>query len=916
MGWNHNILPHVPIWAQRGKGEINEARRQCLTFCQDLHTRKSSCYSNVQSIIIYAGRNFVETRKAATFFYFLRTFAQSASFTPEEVDEAQHLFLTGLANGRFRLEDKKAAPATDEEFEDADEDLSGEEAVDDEDQVRITSELLADLGAELCEDELQAAAGNYPAHLWQEEQPEVQPGFRGFNSRAIAVMRKAHVGTDCGEAWQSSPGCPQLQPHQDVVAFLLHPRSPVMRLLVDHPTGSGKTREMIRVLDNFFYDPRPKVPIFPKAAVCRNFYMELLRWPSRYRDYFCCERPGAAEVACGELDWRARRIHMWDMNRLPEATVRDLCRSLREVLEMKGMFFRGMMRRSCRATFRKKHPGEPMPFAPLRAISYASAGGCFSAIVGSQPKSAVMKIGYELFSGNVYTNKVVLLDEVHNLVRTQTQYSEQLHRLRRLLVSSHDLVLACFTGTPILSERAEGRHLLSIVKGQGAFVCDEGFLSSFSARPRPHFPLALPHGIPDGLLTPQRLQQLVKPVELHGEALNVYDLKRQQGLTGTRLRNYCNVCAYVSSFHEGRSGTKARILACPEECCPKLHAVALAVASSMEKALVITGRCSGYLVMLELLRQVAERSNPPFRVAGIDELADFNHVSNLRGELYRVLVADASQCSEGISFLAVRRVHLTDVPALHSQFVQQCGRAVRMFGHRGLPDSEQQVIMQLYVATLPVWMAVSLGCWAFRAQRRQKSGKSAEQVGRLLLSRLEQAGITTLDEWKSQVDILKPAAASSDDDNLKTQVPSKVITEFLQKFGLLELPEEADSGFHEHCDRSVARNTSLVQAVQALGAAGASCESLALCPRTADEEGLQQLAGQAREVVSALTSLRAVAIDRDLFRTTGSSIIENTISSTSNQAESSIVQVDVSLDRGGPPRKRVRLRRKTVPTFT
>ena len=56
---------------------------------------------------------------------------------------------------------------------------------------------------------------------------------------------------------------------------------------------------MICVLDNYFLDPRPKVPIFPKDTkleprcinptrremqepVCRNFYMELLRWPSRW----------------------------------------------------------------------------------------------------------------------------------------------------------------------------------------------------------------------------------------------------------------------------------------------------------------------------------------------------------------------------------------------------------------------------------------------------------------------------------------------------------------------------------------------------------------------------------------------------------------------------------------------------------
>ena len=31
-------------------------------------------------------------------------------------------------------------------------------------------------------------------------------------------------------------------------------------------SGPGKTREMICVLDNYFLDPRPKVPIFPKDA--------------------------------------------------------------------------------------------------------------------------------------------------------------------------------------------------------------------------------------------------------------------------------------------------------------------------------------------------------------------------------------------------------------------------------------------------------------------------------------------------------------------------------------------------------------------------------------------------------------------------------------------------------------------------
>merc|ERR1719482_1856531 len=111
----------------------------------------------------------------------------------------------------------------------------------------------------------------------------------------------------------------------------------------------------------------------------------------------------------------------------------------------------------------------------------------------------------------------------------------------------------------------------------------------------------------------------------------------------------------------------------------------------------------------------------------MDELSEFNHVSNIRGEVYRVLVADGFQCSEGVSFLAVRRTYLSDPPVSPSSFIQQCGRSIRMYGHRGLTDEEQTVTTQLYVATFPKWMrSSSLACWALRAQKRYNSGKEME----------------------------------------------------------------------------------------------------------------------------------------------------------------------------------------------
>jgi hypothetical protein len=568
---------------------------------------------------------------------------------------------------------------------------------------------------------------------------------------------------------------------------------------------------------------------------------------------------------------------MWDMNRLPEPLVRQLCYSIREILEMKNMSFRGMMRKSFRAFFKAKHPGEPMPLTPLRAISYASAGGGFSKIVGAWPASAVMKIGYEPASGseNVYTNKVVLLDEAHNLAHTQTQYVGQLRRLRDLLSSAHGHVLVGFTGTAIANDDpADGRRLLNVIRGNvGDSAGDEGFLSSLAVRPKVLFPAALPSGLPDGLLTPQRQEQLVKRVELRGQSLCAYDLKRERGLTGKRLRTYCNVCYFASSFHDGKSGCKAKILASPESCCPKLLTVARTVAASPEKAVVMVSRSSGYSVILELLRRAASESG--FRVATMEQLADFNHVSNLRGEAYRVLVADAVHCSEGVSFLTVRRVYLLDVPQSWSQFVQQFGRSVRMCGHIALPLEERTVVTELYVSALPGWMRTAVDCWSFRVQRRQGEGDElahdAEVHAQQLARQLALSRVQTMPE-------LRVHAAA-----LRTKGP---------RASPLEAYGAAAS-----------------RALTALGAADTSAQDMddsSLVPETADETALRELARQTEVLVPALAALRSVAVDRQ--------ILASTVGAAAHLPLKNAAAGD-ALGKSSAPtpaRKRLRLRGKTT----
>mmetsp|Transcript_20702 Transcript_20702/g.55395 ORF Transcript_20702/g.55395 Transcript_20702/m.55395 type:complete len:1436 (+) Transcript_20702:63-4370(+) len=899
--------------------DVSEARVQCTALFEEQASRGSSktrargakvdAVSNVDIIVRHALRQWSSMGEAEAFFEELHgsvgrpcVALERRVFTADEVTEAwlrcQVCFDEQNNEADAQDSDSDAGgpskrtlkrtmsqkqrsrkDSVDEDLDDelGPDDLSGEEAVDEE--VGYVDPM--DLGLNEKEIAELAKQDGYPAHAWQDGREEVTPGVVGFNDRAARAIRSAGVGKSVKDPSDGIVTCPPLQPHQETVGFLLHPRSPVQRLLVDHPTGSGKTREMIRVLDNYFYDPRPKVPIFPRDAVCRNFYRELLRWPSRYRDYFSCERPADAAIASGVPDWRERRSHMWDLGGLREAEVKRLCFCLREVLEMKGMSYMGMMRRSFRASFRRRHPGEHMPVAPLRALGYTSAGGSFSAIASGQPVSALMKIGFLAGSGNVYSNKVVLLDEAHNLVRTQTQYAEQLNHLRDLLVSAQGIVLAGFTGTPILNHPSDGRLLLDVIKGKEALGNDEGFLSAFPVRPRQLFALALPRGLPDGALTVQRRQQLVKKVELGGEALRMYDVKRQLGLTGQRLRNYCNVCCYVTSFHDGKFGSKARIMAAPEDCCPKLFAAVTAVVACPEKTVILASRTSGYAVVLDLLRQAAASSQPPFAVATMDELAQFNHISNIRGEAYRVLVADTNQCSEGVSFLTVRRILLLDVPSSYSQFVQQCGRAIRMYGHRALPAEEQVVSHQLYIAVFPPWLRSPLACWALRAQKRTASGQEMGRRARLLTARFRRAGLGTLSELKDRLDAHGDVATDLQQGSQgKCTMSAEGLIAFLEYYGLWEEAKLLYSAAKREKDSArstVAQQKSqddllqqkprtLAYALQALHLAATSEEALlTLSPKTADEHALDELAQNAQELAPVLKAMRAGAVDRAML---------------------------------------------------
>lgn len=239
----------------------------------------------------------------------------------------------------------------------------------------------------------------YPKHLWQHGFSQGRPGFNAHAREVLSSMQ-----------WVSpSQGDVPLLPQQEVVASLVHPASPIRRLLCDHNTGSGKTLCMVRIADNFYHDPRPKVLVFPKESVATNFLSALWEWPSRWRDFVCHQNPAAAMLASNKDDWWQVRHERWSLGRSQamsqraraenlslQQAIKEFCvNPMRATLEMKRAFIRG---KASAAWFdhywSQENPHEiHPPQAPLRAYRFTSAGGRAAELVGGMPRGCVFKAG-------------------------------------------------------------------------------------------------------------------------------------------------------------------------------------------------------------------------------------------------------------------------------------------------------------------------------------------------------------------------------------------------------------------------------------------------------------------------------------------------------------------------------------------
>lgn len=527
----------------------------------------------------------------------------------------------------------------------------------------------------------------YPASAWDwdgtgEPPRQGQPGFREYVHTALQRFRTS--GEE--EALKDTEALP-LQQYQLRVAFLMHPLSPISRLLVVHATGSGKTRSVLSLADSFYRSGKATCLFFPEEAVKENFYQELLKFPGAWRDFFCASE--------GVPNWRDRRHRCWNFQEVASFSPSqvEMCLGLERKVrlgEISGTFLEEWSR---------LNPDVPPPLAPLRAFKYTTAGGSRggwkrNAAFDASRMDTVFRFGFDGI--NPMSNKNLVFDEVHNLLALPkwrgTYWREPLRRLRKAVRDCRGSSLVFLTGSPVQTDAEDGHRLLRVLKGvEHASMGDEGWLDMHMERSLDHFPRVYPDGVPDKPFSPELESELVIPVDMPKEMVVKYKEVEGQGADAARLRDCCNLAIHHSWAL--RAQKRDLVLEAPEAYAAKLHEVARAIWDSGEKALAAVSRRGGLQVLKELLRRyapddhvqiavfsghssavVTRNLDSDVMVAPAEALRRFNDPNQAE---VRVLLLDTAFGREGVSALGVGQLHLVDVPGSWAEYKQTIGRAIR-----------------------------------------------------------------------------------------------------------------------------------------------------------------------------------------------------------------------------------------------
>ena len=351
--------------------------------------------------------------------------------------------------------------------------------------------------------------------------------------------------------------------YQIPVPAIVRPENPdVSKMLVLHRTGAGKTITILKTMNNFFFDIRPKFILFPKSNVRDNFYKELMINPAGWNLFqtYAVERLFHYMYADGKKDFKEvakslqkfyddgtisddddliMKVYTTDTlgkigKRVKTAIVNILAGE--DLMWMKSYSNTGVKQRcGSDGLFRLNVYGQKagcimnFPWAPLRALSFTQAGS--EAYASSNPNSSSLRAIVKLPKFNRDGSKrdfvqmgvgapgdpaetnifgchsIIMLDEAHVLVKpSQVDYTtEQIKysfpKIIKRLRQAQNSVVVAFTATPITSKKEEGETLMKLVKGNENIEVDTyGFVSYMNTAPEAIYPRVIPGEISLGTI--------------------------------------------------------------------------------------------------------------------------------------------------------------------------------------------------------------------------------------------------------------------------------------------------------------------------------------------------------------------------------------------------------------------------------
>ena len=474
--------------------------------------------------------------------------------------------------------------------------------------------------------------------------------------------------------------------HQNVLGWLTHHSTPFKRLLVVWQMGLGKTQGMLRVLDNYFDDTRPKLVLVPSPQAIRNFYADLVRWDSRYKHWLL-----------HKTDLLHENVDL--LNKLrngKELTIEDITtisQSVRQVLE-------------------SRQRGKPRMPGDIRAFTFTHAGG------KTIMNDGIMKSREEK-RPNSLDNCIIVVDEAHQMYYpegTTKNYQEHLDALRKRLQGCHNSILVMFTGTPLVANKDDAKKLMAVVQGSDTGTLQEGYVSYFIDRPHQLFAKTTPEQVafqPPAVhfvSMSDEIQQRWKIIRF-GRKLNDkrHCLDQDPLPKGCMGRMPASEYIAFDTHQQGRrmNDIKKENAA---EMATKFNAIAKSIVGDDRKTVVMIHKSNGFDTLVHVLKLygltvLAPNPRPTDKKQKAEQLNDiaaFNSISNKLGEENQVIVLyEAFNVS--VSLRNVRRLIFADLsPGLQypkwAEFQQRIARSLRQCGHNDLPLDKQTLEIEVFIA--------------------------------------------------------------------------------------------------------------------------------------------------------------------------------------------------------------------------